>query len=116
VRPFTDAYASLRPHVEYVQVKDALLATGQVVPAGHGDGELVETLRALRADGFDGHFSLEPHLRSAGDLGGFSGPRLFETAHSAFTGLLRQEGIEFAPGAHGTAADPRKPGLGDHRR
>jgi sugar phosphate isomerase/epimerase len=96
VRPFTDAYASLRPHVEYVQVKDALLDTGQVVPAGHGDGELVETLRALRADGFDGHFSLEPHLRSAGDLGGFSGPRLFETAHAAFTGLLRQEGIEFA--------------------
>jgi sugar phosphate isomerase/epimerase len=96
VRPFTDAYASLRPHVEYVQVKDAYLATGEVVPAGHGDGELVETLRALRDDGFDGYFSLEPHLRTAHSLGGFSGADLFETAHSAFTDLLRQEGIDFA--------------------
>jgi sugar phosphate isomerase/epimerase len=96
VRPFTDAYASLRPHVEYVQVKDAYLATGEVVPAGHGDGEVVETLRALRDDGFDGYFSLEPHLQSADSRGGFSGPDLFEMAHSAFTGLLHQEGIDFA--------------------
>jgi len=96
VRPFTDAYASLRPHVEYVQVKDAVMATGEVVPAGHGDGELVETLRALRDDGFDGYFSLEPHLHSVHAQGGFSGPELFEKAHAAFAGLLRQEGIEFA--------------------
>jgi sugar phosphate isomerase/epimerase len=96
VRPFTDAYTLLRPHVEYVQVKDAHLATGEVVPAGDGDGELVQTLRALRDDGFDGYFSLEPHLRSAHSRGGFSGADLFEKAHSAFTGLLRQEGIEFA--------------------
>ena len=95
VRPFTDAYASLRPHLEYVQVKDAHLATGEVVPAGHGDGEVVETVRALRDDGFDGYFSLEPHLHSADSRGGFSGPDLFEMAHSAFAGLLRQEGIEF---------------------
>lgn len=96
VRPFTDAYALLRPHVEYVQVKDAHLATGEVVPAGQGDGELVQTVRALRDDGFDGYFSLEPHLRTDHSRGGFSGPDLFEKAHSAFTGLLRQEGIEFA--------------------
>jgi sugar phosphate isomerase/epimerase len=96
VRPFTDAYAWLRPHLEYVQVKDALLATGEVVPAGDGDGELAETLRALRDDGFDGYFSLEPHLRTAHSRGGFSGADLFEKAHSAFTGLLRQEGIDFA--------------------
>jgi sugar phosphate isomerase/epimerase len=96
VRPFTDAYASLRPHVEYVQIKDAYLATGEVVPAGNGDGQLVQTLRALRDDGFDGYFSLEPHLRSAHPRGGFSGAGLFEKAHSAFTGLLRQEGIDYA--------------------
>jgi hypothetical protein len=30
--------------------------------ASAGDGELVETVRALRDDGFDGFFSLEPHL------------------------------------------------------
>ena len=62
VRPFTEGYAMLRPHVSTIQIKDALLADGTVVVAGDGDGELRETVRALRADGFDGFFSLEPHL------------------------------------------------------
>ncbi|MBO0727666.1 MAG: sugar phosphate isomerase/epimerase [Acidimicrobiaceae bacterium] len=95
VRPFTDGYAVLRPHLEYMQIKDAVLATGEVVPAGQGDGETVETLRALRADGFDGYFSLEPHLSSTGVFGGFSGEDLFGKAHEAFTSLLRTERIEY---------------------
>lgn len=95
VRPFTDGYESLRPFTDYIQIKDAVLATGNVVPAGEGDGELRETLKALRADGFDGFFSLEPHLAAAGKLGGFSGAKLFTTAHAAFTGLLTEEGIEY---------------------
>lgn len=45
-----------------MRVKDALLADGSVVVVGAGDGELVETVRALRDDGLDGFFSLEPHL------------------------------------------------------
>lgn len=95
VRPHTEGFAMLRPYLEYVQVKDAVLATGKVVPAGDGDGEVRETIRALRADGFDGYFSLEPHLSAAGALGGFSGPELFATAHAAFTGLLDDEGIAY---------------------
>jgi sugar phosphate isomerase/epimerase len=66
-----------------------------VVPAGRGDGEVRETLRALRADGFTGFFSLEPHLAAAGPFGGFSGPELFGVAHAAFTDLLVEEGIEY---------------------
>jgi len=95
VRPFSEAYAGVRPHLEYIQVKDALLSTGEVVPAGEGDGETVETVRALRDDGFDGYFSLEPHLMTAGALGGFSGEGLFAKAHRAFTDILRTEGIEY---------------------
>jgi len=94
-RPHTDGYAMLRPHLEYVQIKDAVLATGAVVPAGQGDGEVRETLRALRADGFTGFFSLEPHLAAAGPFGGFSGPELFGVAHAAFSQLLVEEGIEY---------------------
>ena len=95
VRPYTDAYASVRPHLEYVQVKDAVMETGKVVPAGEGDAETVETVRALQADGFDGFFSLEPHLASAGSFGGFSGEALFTKAHEAFTTILRTEGISY---------------------
>jgi len=79
-----------------VQVKDALLADGSVVTAGRGDGEVVETVRALHRDGFDGFFSLEPHLGVATATGGFSGSEAFEEAWRDFTGLLASEGIDHA--------------------
>jgi len=96
VQPYTDGYAILRPHVEYIQIKDALVTDGSVVPAGKGDGEVARTVRALHHDGFDGFFSLEPHLSSGTAVGGFSGPDLFRTAWQAFTDMLSTEGIEFA--------------------
>ena len=96
VKPYTEGYALLRPHLEYIQIKDALAADGSVVVAGAGDGEVVETVRALRDDGFDGFFSLEPHLSLGHTQGGFSGPDLFRNAWQAFTDLLRAEGIEYA--------------------
>jgi sugar phosphate isomerase/epimerase len=95
VRPYTEGYVSLRPHVEYIQIKDALAADGTVVTAGHGDGEVAETIRALHHDGFDGFFSLEPHLNLGTAMGGFSGPDLFTNAHQDFTALLKTEGIEY---------------------
>jgi len=87
-RPFSDGYAMLRPYVDYLQVKDAVAETGAVVPAGEGDGELLETLTALRDDGYTGFASLEPHLASAHELGGFSGPTAFGEAARAFADLL----------------------------
>jgi sugar phosphate isomerase/epimerase len=96
VRPYTDGYAALRPHLEYMQIKDALAADGSVVPAGKGDGEVARTIGALRHDGFDGFFSLEPHLGTATATGGFSGPDLFRTSWQAFTDLLKAQGIEYA--------------------
>jgi sugar phosphate isomerase/epimerase len=96
VRPYTDGYAMLRPHLAYIQIKDALAGDGSVVTAGHGDGEVAATVRALRHDGFDGFFSLEPHLASTGRTGGFSGPSLFERSWKDFTDLLTAEGIEYA--------------------
>jgi sugar phosphate isomerase/epimerase len=95
VRPFSDAYGLLRPHLAYLQVKDALAATGEVVPAGQGDGQLPETLAALREEGFAGFMSLEPHLAQAGRFGGFSGPREFVRAAQALKFLLNEQGISW---------------------
>ena len=94
-RPYSEGFEALRPFVEYVHVKDAVAETGGVVPAGEGDGELRETVSALGASGFDGFFSLEPHLASAGSYSGFSGPDLFSRAAGAFKGLLREQDIEW---------------------
>ena len=77
----------------YLQVKDALAATGEVVPAGQGDGQMRETLAALRDSGFAGFMSLEPHLASAGRFGGFSGPEAFSRAVRALKSLLSELGI-----------------------
>jgi sugar phosphate isomerase/epimerase len=96
VHPFTEGYADLRPHLAYVQIKDALLADASVVVAGAGDGEVRETVRALRGDGFDGFFSLEPHLGEYTAFGALSGPERFTEAWKAFTGILTSEGIQYA--------------------
>jgi sugar phosphate isomerase/epimerase len=96
VQPYTDGYAMLRQHLEYVQIKDAHAADGTVVPAGQGDGEVARTISALHHDGFDGFFSLEPHLGASNAFGGFSGPDLFRTAWQALTDLLKTQGIEYA--------------------
>jgi sugar phosphate isomerase/epimerase len=74
-------------------VKDARAATGQVTPAGEGDGQLVETLTALRDDGYTGFASLEPHLADTHALGGFSGPAAFGRAARAFRLLTDRIGV-----------------------
>lgn len=96
VKPYTEGYALLRPYLEYFQVKDALMATGEVVPAGQGDGELDATIAALKSDGYTGFASLEPHLASAHELGGFSGPLAFGAAARAFASLAADNGIELS--------------------
>jgi sugar phosphate isomerase/epimerase len=94
--PYEEGYEALRPYVEYVHVKDALSGSGRVVPAGEGDGEIRETISALHSSGFDGFFSLEPHLASSGTYSGFSGPALFSRAAGAFKNLLRQKEIPWS--------------------
>ena len=96
VRPFSEAYPMLAPHVAYLQVKDALAADGTVVPAGEGDGQFRETMRAFAAHGFDGFVSLEPHLGYGHSLGGFSGPENWTRAYRAFTAILEEEGIAYS--------------------
>ena len=94
VKPFDDAYAKLRPHLEYLQVKDALFSNATVVPAGEGDGDVLRTVEALKADGYTGFASLEPHLAGAHGLGGFSGPTAFGIAARAFAKVLNEAGVE----------------------
>jgi sugar phosphate isomerase/epimerase len=78
----------LHPWLRYVHVKDAL-ADGSVVAAGEGAAHWPELLQRLRQDGYDGFFSLEPHLAAAGQFQGFSGPDLFKHASQALQKMLR---------------------------
>ncbi|NUP59641.1 MAG: sugar phosphate isomerase/epimerase [Pseudarthrobacter sp.] len=96
VKPFDEGYAKLRPHLEYLQVKDALFSNGHVTPAGEGDGDLLKTVEALKSDGYVGFASLEPHLAGAHGLGGFSGPTAFGIAARAFAKVTAEAGVQTA--------------------
>ena len=63
------------------------------MPACQGDGQVRETLAALRDSGFAGYMSLEPHLATAGRFGGFSGPDDFRRAAQALKALLTELSI-----------------------
>ena len=57
------AYEQLHDRITYMHIKDALLADGAVVCAGHGDGNVPEILRRLNEER-DGEviLTVEPHL------------------------------------------------------
>lgn len=96
VRPFSDGYDMLKDYIEYLHIKDRLMADKSVVPAGQGDGQIKELLGVLNARGYDGFASLEPHLVHGGAMGGFTGPELFEVAANALKGLLEEVGAQTA--------------------
>ncbi len=57
------AYEQLHGRITYMHIKDALLADGAVVRAGHGDGHVPEILRRLNAEREDDVIlTIEPHL------------------------------------------------------
>ena len=93
--PYPDAYDALRPWLQYVHVKDAL-PDGNVVAAGEGVARWPELLQRLRADGYDGFLSLEPHLALAAQYRGLSGPELFRRASQALQRMLQAIGWEYA--------------------
>jgi 3-dehydroshikimate dehydratase len=86
--PYPDAYQELLPWLRYIHVKDALV-DGTVVAAGEGLARWPEILQQVHADGYEGFFSLEPHLAVAGQYQGFSGPDLFHHASQALQQLLQ---------------------------
>ena len=64
-----DAYEMLKTYIEYVHVKDARMADGEVVVPGTGDGQLVAIFDKLDQSGYKGYLSLEPHLANFAGLG-----------------------------------------------
>ena len=57
-----------------------------------GGAEWRELLGALKHQGYEGFFSLEPHLQVAGRSFGYTGHDLFAKAHAALMNLLTETG------------------------
>lgn len=63
------AYDTLESHVEYFHIKDALYADGSVVPAGTGEGRVLEIITRAAKQNRSIVLSLEPHLQVFDGLG-----------------------------------------------
>ena len=93
-----EAYEMLRPYISYIHVKDAMRESGDVVPAGTGDGNVAEILNRLDEEGYAGFLSLAPHLADFAGLkslekevkerGRTDGEEAFCTAYRALEKLL----------------------------
>ncbi len=90
-----EAYQTLKEHIEYFHIKDALYA-GAIVPAGKGEARVAEILRAYQRD-FDRDFTitLEPHLQTFSGLNAlvgktFENPYKYENQEAAFTDAVEK--------------------------
>lgn len=95
VSPMGEAYPLIEPYIEYIHVKDAIMDTGKVVPAGEGDGQFKELFSALIERNYSGFMSLEPHLRAENAFQGMNKPELFVIAIRALKSLLEECDIQW---------------------
>lgn len=100
VEPYS-AFLDMKEYVIYFHVKDAKLADGEVTPAGEGDGRILDLLKLIKEEGYNGFLSIEPHLANFVGFSDFelddkykkseqSGPKQFAVAVTALKGLLAQ--------------------------
>lgn len=94
ITPFDSWFPWIVPYLDTLHMKDAIGAEHKVVPVGEGDGQIVQTLRYLVEQGWNGPLTIEPHLAAAGRFGGFSGPDLFEVAVNAVRKAVSEAGAE----------------------
>ncbi len=91
-QPTEQGWPLLGAFVDYVHIKDAVLADGSVRAAGEGDGQVGELLDRLRDSGYRGFLSLEPHLAVAGHSSGFSGASGMTHAARSLRQLMAERG------------------------
>jgi sugar phosphate isomerase/epimerase len=89
-------WPQLKPFTAHIHIKDAKRGTGQVVPAGAGDGGIDKILADAYASGYRGFLSLEPHLKVAGHSHGETGPELFKVAAEALKAVCRRINVPLA--------------------
>jgi sugar phosphate isomerase/epimerase len=91
-------WPSLKPFSTHIHIKDAKMKERKIVPAGEGDGHIGKILSDAYASGYRGFVSLEPHLATAGQMGGFSGADLFKRAADALKKVCRENNVPLAGG------------------
>jgi len=100
VKNYPHAFNMLKDRIVYMHIKDSVYSNEKAVldkgfdtvsdkhrPAGYGDGNLEEIVRELHRAGFEGFFSIEPHLSNNDAIPG-GGPEKFAVACNAIKELI----------------------------
>jgi sugar phosphate isomerase/epimerase len=98
IRPYTDGWKQgLDKLTFWFHIKDkASQHDPTCVPAGQGAGQIAEIFKEVKASGFSGIMTLEPHMKAAGQFAGFTGPGLFAQAVAGLKKLLDAAGLKYA--------------------
>ena len=84
VKDNLDAVKTLKDHVHYIHVKDAIFGQAHFVPFGEGEGKAIEVLNYLKTQPRDYFLSIEAHLQYLP----LTGPQQFQKAHAALLKVL----------------------------
>jgi 3-dehydroshikimate dehydratase len=89
-------WSMMRPYVVHIHIKDWKLGNEKFgnIP-GTGDGQIKELLVDLAKINYKGFLTIEPHLKTAGQFGGQTGPELFSQAIDATRILCTQAGLQW---------------------
>lgn len=108
---------TLLPHVEHVHVKDGMRAAGGAavfVPPGRGQARLGECLALLERHGYQGWYSLEPHIEVLPHLGVHGEAAARESAYrqcaAAFLAMV-DGGLWASQRSSGETWDAHAPGV-----
>ena len=79
------------PHVKHLHVKDGTVVDGEAVFGwpGTGDAQLVDCLRLLAKSGYQGWYSIEPHVALIPHLGISGDPARMESAYADYVHRFR---------------------------
>ena len=100
----------------YFHIKDVVAETGQLVPAGHGDGCIGELVDRIAASGRDCVLTLEPHLKVFAGYGAIDNTELksvftygsniesFAAAVDAMKTVLKEHGYAETVSENGTVS------------
>lgn len=95
------AYKMLESYIEYMHIKDALLADGSVTPSGKGDGDIEELLRCFSEKTGYRFLTVEPHLSVFDGFAKLEGKGVSIKKENGYTYKTNEE-------AYGTAVDSLK--------
>jgi len=70
---YPEYFNKIKSAIKYVHIKDIPLGNSHFTVPGKGDVQYKQLLTDIKASGYDGFLSMEPHLLAGDSKGGFSG-------------------------------------------